>query len=163
MTANNTLDRSRNQRLTATLDGEFVVFLIGMRVNRPLRVDKWLPVVTAMTRMIGELRKQPHLGLLHAEMWTSRTSIMVQYWRSMEQLLDYAKNKEAQHLPAWRAFNRAVAGNGCVGIWHEAYAAAPGTYETFYGNMPLFGLGAAGRLEPALGAKQSAAGRLGRI
>lgn len=56
----------RSQRLTASLDGEFVVFLIGMRVNRPLRIDKWLPVVTAMTRMIGELREQPHLGLLHA-------------------------------------------------------------------------------------------------
>ncbi len=152
---------NRNQRLTAALDGEFVVFLIGMRVNRPLRVDKWLPVVAAMTRMIGELRGQPHLGLLHAEMWTSRTSIMVQYWRSMEQLLDYAKNKDAQHLPAWRAFNRAVGDNGSVGIWHETYAAAPGTYESFYRNMPPFGLGVAGRLEPAVGGKQSAAGRLG--
>jgi hypothetical protein len=53
----------RNQRLTASLDGTFVVFLIGMRVNRPLRVDKWLPVVAAMTRMIAELRAQPRLGL----------------------------------------------------------------------------------------------------
>ena len=152
----------RNERLTASLDGQFVVFLIGMRVNQPLRVDKWLPVVAAMTRMIGELRAQTNLGLLHAEMWTSRTSIMVQYWRSMEQLLEYAKNKNAQHLPAWRAFNKAVGSNGSVGIWHETYAAAPGTYETFYGNMPPFGLGKAGRLELAAGGKQSAAGRLGR-
>lgn len=152
----------RDQRLTASLDGEFVVFLIGMRVNQPLRVDKWLPVVTAMTRMIGELRAQPHLGLLHAEMWTSRTSIMVQYWRSMEQLLAYATNKQAQHLPAWRAFNKAVGSNGSVGIWHEAYVASPGNYETFYENMPPFGLGRAGRLEPAVGGRRSAAGRLGR-
>jgi hypothetical protein len=28
------------QRLTASLDGDFVVFLIGMRVNQPLRVDR---------------------------------------------------------------------------------------------------------------------------
>ena len=152
----------RNERLTASLDGQFVVFLIGMRVNQPLRVDKWLPVVAAMTRMIGELRAQTNLGLLHAEMWTSRTSIMVQYWRSMEQLLEYAKNKNAHHLPAWRAFNKAVGSNGSVGIWHETYAAAPGTYETFYGNMPPFGLGKAGRLELAAGGKQSAAARLGR-
>jgi hypothetical protein len=127
--------------------GDFVVFLIGMRVNKPLRIDKWLPVVTAMTRMIAELRAQPTLGLLHAEMWTSRTSIMVQYWRSMDQLLAYAKNKNAQHLPAWRAFNKAVGNNGSVGIWHETYAASPGTYENFYGNMPRFGLGSAGHLE----------------
>jgi hypothetical protein len=151
-----------NQRLTGSLDGEFVVFLIGMRVNRPLRVDKWLPVVTAMTRMIVELRRQPHLGFLHAESWTSRTTIMVQYWRSMEQLLAYARNKDAQHLPAWRAFNKAVGNNGAVGIWHETYAAGPGTYETIYSNMPSFGLGKAGRVEAAVSGKQSAAGRLGR-
>ncbi len=151
-----------NQRLTASLEGEFVVFLIGMRVNQPLRVDKWLPVVASMTRMISELRAQPQLGLLHSEMWTSRTSIMVQYWRSMDQLLAYAKNKDAKHLPAWRAFNKAVGNNGSVGIWHETYAAAPGTYETFYGNMPAFGLGLAGHLEPATASRHSAAGRLGR-
>ena len=150
------------QRLTASLEGGFVVFLIGMRVNQPLRIHKWLPVVAAMTRMIRELTEQPDLGLLHAEMWTSRTSIMVQYWRSMEHLLAYAKNKDARHLPAWRAFNKAVGTNGSVGIWHETYAAAPGTYETFYGNMPAFGLGKAGRLEPAVGGRQSASGRLGR-
>jgi hypothetical protein len=152
-----------NQRMTASLEGEFVVFLIGMRVNRPLRIDKWLPVVAAMTRMITELRAQPALGLLHAEMWTSRTSIMVQYWRSMDQLLAYAKNKDAEHLPAWRAFNKAVGNNGSVGIWHETYAASPGSYETFYGNMPPFGLGVAGHLEQAVAGRQSAAGRLGRL
>ncbi|MFT3957080.1 MAG: DUF4188 domain-containing protein [Piscinibacter sp.] len=151
-----------NQRLTASLDGEFVVFLIGMRVNRPLLVHKWFPVASAMTRMLAELRAHPEMGFLHAEMWSGRTSMMVQYWRSMEQLLAYAKNKEAQHLPAWRAFNKAVGNNGSVGIWHETYAVAPGTYEVFYGNMPPFGLGKAGRLEPAHGGKQSAAARLGR-
>jgi len=151
-----------NHRLTGLLDGEFVVFLIGMRINQPLRIDKWLPVVLAMTRMLDELRAQPQLGLLHAEMWTSRTSIMVQYWRSMPQLLAYAKNKDAQHLPAWRAFNKAVGNNGTVGIWHEAYATGPGMYETLYGNMPPFGLGKAGRLEPAVSGKRSASGRLGR-
>lgn len=151
-----------NQRLAASLDGEFVVFLIGMRVNRPLLVHKWFPVAAAMTRMIAELRAQPDMGLLHAEMWGGRTTLMVQYWRSMEQLLAYAKNKEARHLPAWRAFNRAVGNNGSVGIWHETYAIGPGAYEAFYGNMPPFGLGKAGRLEPAVAGKHSASGRLGR-
>jgi hypothetical protein len=33
---------------------------------------------------------------------------MVQYWRSLEQLLSYATTKEAEHLPAWRAFNKAI-------------------------------------------------------
>ncbi len=148
------------ERLTATLDGDFVVFLIGMRINKPLMVHKWLPVAAAMPRMVRELSKQPERGFLHAEMWFSRTIILVQYWRSMEQLLAYAKDRQAQHLPAWQAFNKAIGTDGSVGIWHETYAASAGTYENIYVNMPTFGLGKAGMLQPAAGGKQSAAGRL---
>ena len=43
-------------------------------------------------------------------------------------------------MPAWAAFNRAVASNGDVGIWHETYRVRPGDYECIYNNMPLFGL-----------------------
>lgn len=150
----------RSERSTACLDGEFVVFLIGLRINRPLKIHHWWPVAQAMPRMIKELRRQPELGFLHAEMWASRTTIMVQYWRSLEQLLSYATNKTAEHLPAWREFNRAVGKTGSVGIWHETYAAGPGTHESVYVNMPPFGLGRAGALYPASGAKQSARGRL---
>jgi hypothetical protein len=150
----------RAERLTARMEGEFVVFLIGMRINSPLKVHKWLPVARAMPRMIKELYSQPDLGFIHAEMWFSRTIILVQYWRSMEELLAYAKNKNAEHLPAWQAFNKAVGTDGSVGIWHETYAASPGTYENVYVNMPAFGLGKAGILQPAAGAKQSAAARL---
>lgn len=150
----------QKERLTATLEGDFVVFLIGMRINNLLKVHKWLPVATAMPRMLKELYSQPELGFIHSEMWFSRTIILVQYWRSMEQLLAYAKNKEAQHLPAWRAFNKAVGTDGSVGIWHETYAASPGTYENVYVNMPLFGLGKAGSVQSATGRRQSASGRL---
>jgi hypothetical protein len=148
------------ERLTATVEGDFVVFLIGMRINQPLKLHKWLPVAGAMPRMIKELRKQPELGLLHAEMWFSRTIVQIQYWRSMEQLLAYAKNRQAQHLPAWQAFNKAVGTDGSVGIWHETYAASAGSYENVYVNMPAFGLGKAGTLQAATDGRQSAAGRL---
>ena len=40
----------RNERLTSKLEGEFVVFLIGMRINNPLEVHKWLPVARASMR-----------------------------------------------------------------------------------------------------------------
>ena len=150
----------RRERLTAAFDGNFVVFLIGMRINSPLKVHKWFPVANAMTRMLTELYRQPELGFMHAEMWFSRTTVQIQYWRSMEQLLDYAKNRNAQHLPAWQAFNRAVGTDGSVGIWHETYAASPGSYESLYANMPAFGLGKAGTLLPAEAGRQSAAGRL---
>ena len=150
----------RSERLTANLDGAFVVFLIGMRINSPLKIHKWLPVAQAMPRMLKELYQHPELGFLHAESWFSRTIIMVQYWRSMEQLLSYAKNKESAHLPAWQSFNKSVGTDGTVGIWHETYAVSPGRYENVYVNMPAFGLGRAGTLHVASGSKQSAAGRL---
>ena len=150
----------RQERLTAQLDGDFVVFLIGMRINQPLKIHKWLPVATAMPRMLKELYQQPALGLLHAEMWFGRTTIMVQYWRSTEQLLAYAKIREAEHLPAWQAFNKAIGTNGSVGIWHETYAISPGKYENVYVNMPPFGLGRVGTLQAASGRRQSAADRL---
>ncbi|HEX9172659.1 MAG TPA: DUF4188 domain-containing protein [Telluria sp.] len=148
------------ERLSATLDGDFVVFLIGMRINKPLHIHKWLPVASAMPRMLRELGQRPELGLLHAEMWFSRTIILVQYWRSMEQLLAYATNPQSEHLPAWAKFNKAVGTDGSVGIWHETYKASAGSYESIYANMPAFGLGKAGSLHPARGRKHSAAGRL---
>jgi hypothetical protein len=148
------------ERLTAKLEGDFVVFLIGMRINQPLKLHKWLPVAAAMPRMLKELQQQPERGLLHAELWFSRTILVLQYWRSMEQLLAYAKDKEAEHLPAWRAFNKAVGTDGSVGIWHETYAVSPGTYENIYVNMPPFGLGGAGALQSVAQANRSAAARL---
>lgn len=150
----------RPERLTATLEGDFVVFLIGMRINSPLMIHKWLPVAQAMPRMLKELYRQPELGFIHAEMWFSRTSVLIQYWRSMDQLLAYAKNKNAEHLPAWQAFNKSVGTDGSVGIWHETFAASSGTYENVYVNMPAFGLGKAGTLRAASGGRQSASDRL---
>jgi GH15 family glucan-1,4-alpha-glucosidase len=147
-------------RMTASIEGDFVVFLIGMRINQFWKIHKWLPVAAAMPKMLKELYTHPEMGLLHHEMWFSRTIILVQYWRSMDQLLSYAKNKDAKHLPAWSAFNKAVGQDGSVGIWHETYSIAKGHYETIYGNMPPFGLGRAGKLEKAVGRRNSASDRL---
>lgn len=145
------------ERLTASIEGDFVVFLIGMRINEVMKVHKWWPVAAAMPRMLRELNQHPELGFMHAETWFSRTIILVQYWRSMDQLMAYAKNRNAEHLPAWRAFNKAVGTDGSVGIWHETYQVARGAYENIYVNMPPFGLGKAGNLSPAAGYRQSPA------
>jgi hypothetical protein len=150
----------RPERLTARMEGDFVVFLIGMRINKPLMVHKWLPVVLAMPKMITELYARPEHGFLHAEMWFSRTTLMVQYWRSIDDLLAYAKDRQAKHLPAWKAFNTSVGTDGTVGIWHESYLVRPEGHENIYVNMPPFGLGRVGHLCPAAGPMQSAQGRL---
>ena len=150
----------RSERMTAEVDGDFVVFMIGMRINAPLKIHKWLPVIRAMPRMLAELHRNPELGLIHAEMWLARTTIMIQYWRSMEQLMAYARLQTAEHLPAWQAFNKSIGTDGSVGIWHETYAATSGSYENVYVNMPAFGLGRAGKLHAASGARKTAAGRM---
>jgi hypothetical protein len=148
------------QRLYATMDGNFVVFLIGMRINTLWKLHKWWPVAQAMPRMLKELQETPELGMISGKLWGGRTTILVQYWRSVEQLFAYAHNRDAGHLPAWREFNRAVATSGDVGVWHETYVVSPGSYENIYVNMPPFGLGRSGKLSSATGGLQSAAARL---
>ena len=49
-------------RFTADIDGDFVVFLIGMRVNKPLQLKEWFPVAMAMPRMLRYLDKHPRPG-----------------------------------------------------------------------------------------------------
>ncbi|MEZ5559495.1 MAG: DUF4188 domain-containing protein [Pseudomonadales bacterium] len=148
-------------RVAAEVDAaEFVVFLIGMRINRLWKVHKWLPVARAMGSMLRELHQAGNLGLRHVESWFGRTSIMVQYWDSFEALEAYATGKSLAHLPAWAAFNRAVGSNGDVGIWHETYRVRPGDFECVYNNMPRFGLARAFESVPASGAYGRAASRL---
>src|ERR1700744_4986248 len=150
-----------NGRFAAKIEGDFVVFLIGMRINRLLQFHKWLPVSRAMPRMITELVQHKEMGLLHAQSFLSgRTVMVVQYWRSFEQLHAYAHARDLAHLPAWAEFNRKVGGNGAVGIFHETYAVKAGAYECVYANMPQFGLAKAGEMVPAIGRMQSAKSRM---
>ncbi len=148
--------------MAAELDGDFVVFLIGMRVNRFWKIHKWLPVFMATVRMLGELHRKPDSGFLGFESYGMLKGVLVQYWRSFEHLEAYAKDRNGEHYPAWRAFNESIKSNGDVGIWHETYKVSSGNYEAFYNNMPPRGLGKVGTLIPATGKRDSAAGRLGK-
>jgi hypothetical protein len=131
-------------RWTAQVDEPLVVFLIGMRVNRLWKLRHWWWVTQAMPRMMRRLSKMPELGLLHAEsFFRGRTTLMVQYWRSFEHLERFARDPNVPHLDAWRRWNRQIRDSGDAGIWHETYTVAPGSVESIYGNMPLFGLAAA--------------------
>src|SRR5579862_986385 len=123
-----------DKRMSAEIEGPFVVFLIGMRVNKPWMLHKWLPVLFAMPKMLKELEKRPDSGFLG---YTGFGKVMVQYWRSFEQLEAYARDHDKDHWPAWVAFNKRVgASRGDVGIWHETYLINPGQYEAIYSGMP---------------------------
>jgi len=152
-----------DKRVTAEIEGDFVVFLIGMRINRLWKAKKWLPVLMSMPKMVRELEQNPDSGLLGAKLslGSPRQPMLVQYWRSFEHLETYARNRGNAHWPAWVAFNKHVGSNGDVGIWHETYLVPAGSYECVYNNMPPTGLGAATRLVPAAGRKATAASRAG--
>jgi len=133
-------------RFTAKTDQPFVVFLIGMRVNQFFKFRSWLPVMRAMGPMMQNLYRHPEKGFLGAEnFFNLRTSLMVSYWRSFEELERFAHHPSEPHLPAWRMFRKTVGDDGSVGIWHETYQVNPGGYESIYGNMPRFGLAKAFR------------------
>ncbi|MFI5684954.1 DUF4188 domain-containing protein [Streptomyces sp. NPDC051636] len=135
-------------RTTAAAEGDVVVLLIGMRVNRFWAVHQWLPVMAAMFRMLRELEKAPERGLLGRVLLTAspRTYYVVQYWESKEKLYAYASAPDAFHHQVWARINRMERDGkvrGHVGIWHEAYVVPEGSYEAVYGDMPAFGLAAA--------------------
>ena len=151
-------------RFTAKTSDPFVVFLIGMRVNRLLALRKWIRVAAAMPPMIAELKRDPSLGLLHAEFllyW--RGVAVLQYWRSFDHLHAYAHNRDAAHLPAWAEFNRRIGGDGTVGIWHETFLVQAGQFECIYVNMPRFGLAGGVDHIPVTGRLESARARVGNV
>lgn len=47
--------------------------------------------------------------------------LVLQYWRSVDELIVFASDSRAPHAAAWREFNRRVGADASVGIWHETY------------------------------------------
>lgn len=136
------------------MDEDFVVFLIGMRINKFWRVWDWLPAFIVMPRMLRELEVDPDSGLLGYRMIPGlRNFAVVQYWRSAKELQEYAFDRDRLHFPAWGRFNRTSGDSGAVGIWHETYLISANKYETVYNNMPPFGLGTVGECVPARGSQ----------
>ena len=150
------------ERMTAQIEGDFVVFLIGVRINKFWKVHKWLPVIMAMPRMIRELESLPssETGFLGHNGISTR--VTVQYWRSFDHLEAYALSKDHTHLTAWTAFNRRMKSTRAdVGIWHETYLVKAQDYEAVYSGMPPYGLARAGELISVTDSRSKARMRLG--
>jgi hypothetical protein len=144
-------------RWTAEIDGDFVVFIIGARINSKRHLFSALRDLggrRGMNHMLKYLMDHPEKGLLG---YQTMGLANVQYWRSFEQLEAFAKDKDDPHLDAWRNYWRRVGKDTRTGIWHETYLVRGGEYEAIYGNMPASGLGKASTLVPiaeSVGARQ---------
>jgi hypothetical protein len=150
----------RHGRFSAEIDGDFVVFLIGPRLNKP-----WLALKSigdlgeprrGMKAMLDELMAHPEKGLLGYRMGYP---VIVQYWRSFEQLEAFARDPGDLHRPTWLAWFRRDR-RGRTGIWHETFLVRAGEYEAVYSDVPEAGLAVAGRAVPMSGGS-SARLRLG--
>lgn len=149
-------------RWTATLDGDFVVFLIGAALRDPAQAGPAADLLVAMIDMLAELEQDPTKGLLGYQVFGAFDGVIVQYWRSFETLEAYAKNPAAKHAPVWRAWNQLAEGDrSAAGIWHETFQVSAGRYEAVYQNMPVMGLQNAGTPITVTGARASARQRLG--
>jgi hypothetical protein len=148
--------------MTDTHTGPLVVFLIGMRINHFHKLNRWVPVMRSMGPMIRELSRNPDSGFLGSEfaLCSPRQLVFLQYWRDFDSLEAYARNRDAQHWPAWTAFNRKIGNDGTVGIYHETYSVAGGAHETLYVNMPAFGLARFTGSIPASGSRNAARERM---
>ena len=135
-------------RWTAEIEGDFVVFIIGARINKPwdfVRAIRDLGGRKGMNHMLKYLTEHPEKGLLG---YDTMGLVNVQYWRSFEHLEAFARDQDDPHLEAWRNYWKRVGKSDRTGIWHETFLVRDGEYEAVYGNMPDRGLGKASELVP---------------
>ncbi|MGA8208791.1 MAG: DUF4188 domain-containing protein [Nocardioidaceae bacterium] len=149
-------------RRGASIDGDFVVFLIGAKLDKlhPIRSLRDLGGMRGMPYMLSYLTQHPEKGLLGYE--TYGLTMNVQYWRSFEHLDHFASADSDPHLAVWRNYWKRVGTDTRSGIWHETYLVRAGEFEAIYGNMPVHGLAKAGDSVP-VGSDSSARGRLRRL
>ena len=158
-------------RTTSVIRGDFVVFLIGSRVNSAFPFTRQsMRVGRAFQQMLAQLEaSDPEVsGFLGADPYVGShparsTTLSVQYWRSYEHLHRWARAADTQHLAIWKMFSSSkgeqVGAGG--GIWHEAYLVRDGEYEVVYSGLPPMGLAlASGNVQAAVGALRTSAGRV---
>lgn len=135
-------------RWTAEIDGDFVVFIIGARVNSKWKFWRSLGDLggrRGMQHMLKYLTQHPEKGLLGYE---TMGFAVVQYWRSFDHLEAFARDESDPHLQVWRTFWKRQGKDPRSGVWHETFLVRDGEYEAIYGNMPARGLGKASKLVP---------------
>lgn len=141
---------------TDTHDGDLVVFLLGLRPHRTWRLGQTVFVARSLRRMQAEIDRDRanggalgYLGGFPA--FAPAGPLLVQYWRSYEDLERYSHSTDLSHRPAWLKFYKMThaEGRSTIGIWHETYSVPAGAHESIYADLTApIGLGAAVGAQP---------------
>ena len=92
------------ERMAAEIDGEYVIYINGMRLNKLRALPKYLRAGFAAAKMFKQLEADPDsgfLGYLPAYMGL-RSGAAIQYWRSLEDIKWFAQDPDGPHVPAWQ-------------------------------------------------------------
>ena len=100
-----------NRRIAASIEGDFVVFIIGARFNRWWKLPKYFWFLSTMPKMLKEVAARPESGFLGWEALGLTTNM--QYWRSLEHLTAYSRDRDQTHYPYWVRFKRIYAAISC--------------------------------------------------
>jgi hypothetical protein len=140
------------KRLAAEMDGEFVVYINGMRLNKLRAIHKYLIAGRKLAAMFDRLEADPDSGFLGYEpaIRGLRSGAAIQYWRSLEDLRAFAQDSDDHHVGAWKWANESIR-KGEIGFWAELYVIGDENYETFYRDVPPIGLGQIADLVPMEG------------
>ncbi|SPQ23519.1 70390458-6cd9-4bca-bc76-820d412bafce [Thermothielavioides terrestris] len=123
-----------------------VVFNLGARFNHPLGMlapgaKEFADQFTACNRDL--LKRAKELGCLGGTTWhgaqaaSNNTILSIYYFRDLDGLNRFAH--DPVHRQAWDWFTNVFTkkwGYSHIGIFHEAFCAPAGAYETIYINMP---------------------------
>jgi len=136
--------------MVADVEGDIVVYINGMRLNKLRAILQWILAGRKLAQMFERLEADPDSGFLgYQPAFTGiRTGAAIQYWRSLEDLKRFARDRDDLHVPAWKWYNEKVDAGGGVGFWAELYIVENDNYETFYRNIQPLGLGTVGGLRP---------------
>lgn len=141
------------ERMVADIEGDIVVYINGMRLNKLRAIPQWIMAGRKLAKMFDRLEADPDSGFLGYQpaFMGFRTGAAIQYWRSLEDLERFARDRDDLHVPAWKWYNERVDAGGGVGFWAELYIVENGNYETFYRNIRPMGLGGVSGLRPDKG------------
>lgn len=125
-------------RMTAEIEGDFAVFITGMRINKFWKIHKWYPNFRAMRKILmGLFGNQEEYGALCAQAyWNLRGPLLIGYFRSVEQLERFANDPNQPHAKVWADYFKRMKDSPDVGVWHETYVVRDGEYEAAYDFMP---------------------------